>query len=244
MKNNTPLLVIFLAMICSFASCKKSKGLNTAAIKIATIDYRHNNELEHYSITYDAYNNVDTMRITGGGSALGHNAFKAFAYIGSSYSITDETGYTFPVYANTAGMILSIVQSADSMSFVYNGTQLATLYDVSPILNPPYYVLSSTQYTWSGGDVASIYTNSINETYDYDKSKSGQAGDIIRINQFLGLGLSYTKTSHLPIDMYISGTWAEKYYYQFDSQGRISQMQKVTNIAPATDTAIYQYTYY
>ena len=44
--------------------------------------------------------------------------------------------------------------------------------------------------------------------------------------------------------MYVNGTWQEKYYYTFDAQGRISQLQLLTNTAPTTDTSVYQYTYY
>ena len=241
MKNNRYLLFIFFALLCCFFSCKKKNTLNTAGIRIASINYSHDGEQELYSIIYDAYNNVDTMTITGAGSAAGHNRFNAFKYFGSSYSITNETNNVTTVYANTAGMILDVMNTSDSFSFIYSSNQLAQLYDWSYAVNS---LLSTAQYTWTNGDVSAIYTGSSTQTYDYDNTKPGQIGDPIRVNEFLSVGLPYIKTSHLPKDMYVNGTWQQKYYYTFDGQGRISQLQLVTNSAPTTDTTVYQYTYY
>ena len=218
---------MFIVLLCAAAACKK-KSLNTAAIKIATIDYSHDGQLEHYSFIYDAYNNVDTMTITGAGSAAGHNGFNAFNNVTT-------------VYANTAGVILDVMNTSDSFSFIYSGTRLAQLYDWSYATNA---LLSTAQYTWTNGDVSAIYSGSSTQTYDYNTGNPGQIGDPTRVRQFLAVGLPYTKTSHLPTDMYVNGTWQEKYYYTFDAQGRISQLQLLTNTAPTTDTSVYQYTYY
>jgi hypothetical protein len=240
MKSNRCLLLFLFVLLCAAAACKK-KSLNTAAIKIATIDYSHDGQLQHYSIFYGAYNSVDSVGITGAGSAAGHNGFNVFHYIGSSYTITNETNNVTTVYANTAGVILDVMNTSDSLSFIYSGNQLAQLYDWSYATNS---LLSTAQYTWTNGDVSAIYTGSSTQTYDYNTGKPGQIGDPTRVRQFIAVGLPYTKTSHLPTDMYVNGTWQEKYYYTFDGEGRISQLQLVTNTAPTTDTAVYQYTYY
>ena len=236
-KQVSPNIAIFIFVVLCVISCKKKKNDNPFGnTKIATVDLTQYGATTHSRLVYDINNNVDSIITTGPG--LYH--YKKFGYFGTSYNVTDENNYTFEVEANASGMILKILVT-DTMSMIYNGNQLGELdtKTASPIY--PYYVKSSVNYTWSNGDVATMGS----QTYVYDPGKSGQPGDAIRIDQFLAYGRSYIKTTHLPTDLKNNATdTVEKYFYQFDAGGRISQLTKLTNISGGVgDSTIYVFGY-
>jgi hypothetical protein len=221
-----------LAFTCFF-SCKKS-SVNLSSIRIATVDVTTGGQTTHYRIVYGAGNAVDSIIESGGG-----NGFMYFNYFGTSYSITDALGNTYDVYANEAGQILKVLEP-DTLTFDYNNSQLSEVDEQlsSGILNKYYY-------TWQNGDVSAISGPATSDIYSYNTGKGGQAGDAIRIGQFLVYGRSFTKTAHLPEGITFSDSTQQKYYYQFDGSGRISQLQFVSIYGPgSTDTSIYRYTYY
>jgi len=243
---NGPALLFFIIVLSGVLSCKKKNGPAAFSdLKIATVDYAHAGEIEHYRVVYDGYNNVDSIVRTGGGTAVGNNGIKKFIYFGSSFSITDEIGYSFKVYANTNGLIIKVL-IPDTLVMSYKGLQLDELDYKLAKSTPPYYTISSVYYTWSGGDVTYIGpAGSGGSSYYYDLSKSGQAGDIFRVGDFLSFGRSYVRTTHLPKGMITATDTVEKYYYQFESStGRISQMLKVNTAAGFDDSFTYNYRYY
>jgi len=244
--NISRIPLLFLILIGSLLSCKKKSNSNPPAnIKLALIDVSHQGAIKHYRIVYDVYNNVDSIVRTGGGADTGSNGFEAFNYVGSSFSITDQTGNSFTVDANTNGQIFKVLVT-DTLTMTYNGTELTEL--TTKILSPtyPFYSLVSTNYLWGSGDIVSATTASTTDSIAYNTSKSGQIGDALRIDAFLTYGRSYIVTSHLPIDFTSSGNWVEHAFYQFDSQNRLSQFLKVLNNngASADDSTFYNYQYY
>jgi hypothetical protein len=238
MKNHIiSCLMIFTTIATCAVSCKKKKNDNPFSnAKIYTVDLTQYGATEHSRIVYDSYNNVDSIITIGNGVYR----FKKFVYFGTSYSVTDENNNVFTLLANSNGMILRVLLT-DTLSMLYNGSQLAELDYKSPSPNYPYYTTSSVSFTWTNGDVAIMGS----QTYNYDLSRSGQPGDAIRIGQFLSYGRSYIKTNHLPTVLRNTASdTAEKYFYQFDSQGRINQLTKLINISTgAYDTTIYVYGY-
>ncbi len=245
----TPKLITFillLLIILPGISCKKSKNTNFSTIKIATVDYASGNMRQHYIITYDKYNNVDSISDNGGGVDTGAFSFKKFNYIGSSFTITDQTGGIYMVDANTNGQILEVLLT-DTLLMTYDGNELTKLSYKQPSSTYPFYTLTSYTYQWNNGDIASYSLSGVVDSYYYDQSRSGQEGDALRIGNFLQYGRSYISTSHLATEKEMLGTWGEEYLYKFDVAGRISQLTKVTNQGPApntNDTETYAYTYY
>jgi hypothetical protein len=246
MKCYRTLSLILLSSVFLFAvSCKKkSNGISLSDQRIAYVDYSHHGEIEHYHFIYDQNNNVDSINITGDGTALGHNGFKRFEYIGSSFIITKDDGSSFKVYANTSGQIIEVLV-ADTLLMYYKGTQITEQDVKSPIAAYPYYTLTPTYFTWTGGDITYVGpAGSGGQTYYYDRSLSGQPGDVFRIDAFLSFGRSYTKNARLAIGT-ISGTdTLEKYSYHFDPLGRIDTLRKVDVSTGIYDTTIYAYKYY
>ena len=142
-------LTLFVLIFAGIATCKKKKNDNPFGnAKLALIDYAHNGSILHYRVVYDTYNNVDSLIYTGDGFAAGHNGFHAFAYFGSSYSVTDETNFSFTVLANSAGQILRVLLS-DTLSTIYNGTQLGEVDIKTTQIIYPFYRITSTNYTWA-----------------------------------------------------------------------------------------------
>ncbi len=241
------IIVFFLlALIISLNnSCRKKSNLNLSTIKISAIDiYRSGGYTNHYHITYDIYNNVDSIVNIGGGTDTGSNSFEVFTYTGSSFSIKDQQNYSLLVYANTNGMILEI-QKTDTILMTYNGNELAELDYKSPSNVYPFYSLSATTYQWNNGDIVTFGPpHGVPDSCYYDLRRSGQVGDAGRIDEFINYGRSYTSTSHLPVQLkYANGQ--EDYYYTYDSQGRINTLTKVIsdNVSP-NDTSEYIYKYY
>ncbi len=236
-------LLLFIITIA--ASCKKNAGLNFNAVKIASVDYyRSGGTVYHYRITYNAFNTVDSIVTTGGGTDTGTNSFSVFSYTGSSFLITDQQGLSYGVYANTNGMILEVLKT-DTMLMTYNGNELTELDYKSPSNTPPYYIINAVTYNWRGGDIISYGPSqgAMDSVY-YDPRHIGQVGDALRIDDFLTYGRSLTSTADLPAELkYANGK--EDYYYTFDGQGRISTLRKVIsdNNSP-NDTADYIYKYY
>jgi hypothetical protein len=240
------LLPILLWLTCTFAAChKKSNNNPFGSSRIATVVVSHADYAYNYRVVYDASNNVDSIILTGSGTAAGTTGFKAFTYVGSSFTITDQAGTT-TVYANGSGQILKVLET-DTLSMLYNGSQLAELDTWMPSLAYPYYTITKERFTWTGGDLTGDSgSGSGAYTYDYDNSKAGQPGDAWRIFEFLNYGRSFIKATHLVTDKMQSGTWVEKYQYVTDGSGRVTQLAWIGNgngVVP-NDTTVYQYTYY
>lgn len=237
--------LLFSSVIILAVSCKKKSSLNISAIKIATVDkIMSGGGRFHYYITYDDFNNVDSIGIVGGGTDTGTFQFEKFKYIGSSYNITDQNNYTLEVDANTNGQILEI-HLTDTLLMTYNGTEIIELDKKMPSNNYPFYLIDSTTYLWNNGDIAGFSRNGVIDSYYYDFTRSGQIGDALRIDNFLQYGRSYISTKHLPDELEYHGVWIEQYFYKFDGQGRIGLLTKVTNQGSSpNDTETYAYTYY
>lgn len=236
-----PLLVIVGLVF----SCKKKSNDNPLSnVRIKTIDIVHSSTMYHYHIAYDSHNNVDSINIIGGGLDTGNNNYKKFNYFGSSFTITDASNSTYTVQANTDGLILKVMLP-DTLSMIYNGSELGELDKKSAITTYPYFTKSSYNYTWANSDITLMTFSGGKDTYSYDQGKSGQAGDGWRIDEFLSYGRSYTKTSHLLTADSLNGVWYLKYLYQFDNNGRISQMLKIQNNhnAAPDDSVVYSYQY-
>lgn len=213
-------------------------------IRIAGIDISNSGNIQRYRIVYDVYGNVDSFVVTGGGFDTGYNGFNAFNYIGSSWTITDQNNYTFRVDGNTNGDIIGVLVT-DTLSMIYNGSELSVINIKSPIPAYPYDSLSSIQYTWLNGDVSMFMYPGVTQSYDYDQSRGGQIGDAIRVQEFLTYGRPFIKTSHMPKDLNSGGQMTEQYLYQYDGSGRISQLQKikVDHTGGNNDTTTYNYHY-
>lgn len=241
-------VIAVLALSCFiFFSCKKKKNDNPFGnARIALVDLTHGGSVIHYRIYYDAYSNIDSMSMIGDGLSAGYFASRKFRYVGTSYTITDQAGSVLTIFANSANQILKICYP-DTISLTYNGSQLASREAIYPVTYYPYYMISRTNYTWVNGDMTRDSTTGgagTNVT-SYDLTRNGQPADAIRVKQFLELGRSYIKTTHLPINVSHAGAWNEKYFYQFDGSGRISQLLVVDENPGATsDSIVYSYTYY
>ena len=247
MKGHKLLLFCFFILITgSEQSCKKKLNNSPANYKLATIDLTHSTSVAHYCIVYDAYNNVDSMIIIGGGTDTGHTDTRIFNYFGGSYTVSDQNGNSITVQTSTNGLILGVFMFADTLTMVYNGTQVGKVDTKVPSSVYPYYAKTDTNYLWNNGDMVSISFNAGADSCDYNLSKAGQIGDAFRIDAFLAYGRPYIKTSHTPIDLKKSGVWLEKYFYQFDGQGRITEFVKVRNNngVVADDSTFYVYQYY
>ncbi|MFI5196343.1 MAG: hypothetical protein ACHQD8_04575 [Chitinophagales bacterium] len=247
--NNYKIPVFSLLIIvigCVFSCKKKNNPVPFSNQKIATVDYTHSGEMEHYRVVYDQYSNVDSIIRVGDGTASGNNGSKSFVYLGSSFSITDETGNSFTVYANTSGVILEVLVT-DTLIMHYNNNQLSELDTKTPTGTPPYYTLTSVYYNWTNGDVASfgpMGTTTSAKAYYYDLSKDGQPGDVTRIDDFLTYGRSYIRNTHLAKGLIIAADTVENYSYRFDNLGRISKFVKMTNSGGVYDSMVYNYRYY
>ncbi len=238
-------LLILITAFVGYA-CKKSKNDNPFGnAKIATAIISNNGSIENYQFFYGASNNIDSVSITGSGSSYGHNGYLKYSYIGSSWTVTDQNGYGFMVWANTAGQLLKVLV-ADTLTFTYNNNMLTVQNEYATSATPPYYVNTPTYYTWLNGDVTKTESGTLNQTYTYNTSKNGQPGDPIRIAGFLAYGVSAIKTNHLVTRIANSSTQGKNYAYTFDNKGRISMLVEVVynNTLNKHDTTTYAYTYY
>jgi hypothetical protein len=223
-------------------SCKKKKNDNPfGAAKIATVVRTHVGDVVNYRLVYDSYNNIDSIVISDNSTIAGYFRYRKFAYFGTSYSITDETNTIFTVWANGNGYILKVF-SSDSLTMSYTGNELAVVEVHTPSSTPPYYTKTSTNYSWKNGDL----TGGAGFSFDYDNGRNGQPGDSWRVEQILKYGRAYIKTTHLVKDKMYGSAWVERYFYQYDGSGRISQMVKVgnNNGAAPDDSTVYAFTYY
>jgi hypothetical protein len=244
--NIRKILLLSFLMLGSILSCKKKSNNNPPANnKLALIDVAHQGAIEHYRIVYDVYNNVDSIVVVGGGTDTGSNGYEAFNYVGSSFSITDQSGNSFTVDANTNGQILEVLIT-DTLIMTYTGAELTGLTTKTLSATYPYYSLVSTNYQWANGNIVSATTASTTDSVAYNTAKSGQIGDAFRIDAFLAYGRPYIETTNLPATFTSSGNWVEHCFYQFDSQNRISQFLKVLNNngAAIDDSTFYNYQYY
>lgn len=244
MRNVLVLLLCISFSVCAFSCKKKGGAAPFSDVRIATVDFYHSGEIEHYHIVYDQYYNVDSIVRTGDGTALGNNGYKKFTYFGSSYSITDESNFSFTVQANTSGQILKIL-TADTLIMHYNGSQLGALDTKTALPSYPYYKVTTVYYTWTNGDVTGVGpAGGTDNIYGYDLSKSGQPGELFRIADFLVYGRSYIKNTHLAKYLITGSDTVEKYYYQFEATGRLSQLLKINNSSGSDDSTFYNYKYY
>jgi len=237
-----PVLVLFLAV-----SCKKGPMPNLGTIKIATVTKTESGGSRYYyHISYDAYNNVDSIGIIGGGNDTGYFDYLTFNYVGSSFVKKDYQNGSVFVDANTDGQIIE-VQTLDTLIMTYNGSELTELEYKLPIPGGTSCVLDSNIYLWNDGDLTGYkYDTGVVDSYYYDLTRSGQIGDAMNIDLFLQYGRSYFSTVHLPDELSYRGVWIEEDLYTFDSQGRINQLMKVINSGSGSpnDTTTYLYTYY
>ena len=238
--------ILCTLMLAATISCKKKGSMaNLNTLKIATVDKSQSGGARfHYRIAYDGYNNVDSIVIVGGGIDTNDVSVEKFTYIGSSFTITDENNNSYMVDANTNGQIIQ-VNLTDTLFMTYNGTEITQLATKRPSSAYPYYITDTTTYNWSNGDIVSYSVHNVVDSYYYNIGRSSQIGGALTIEDFLKYGRPYIHTSHLPEQLEFGGTWRELYLYNFDGEGRISQLMKVTNQAgSANDTVTYVYTYY
>ena len=238
-------LSLFIIMLAF--SCNKGTMLNLDTVRIATVAYSESGggtgaaRRLNYTISYDNYDNVDSIHIIGGGTDTGENDYITFNYVGSSFVINDQINGSLMVDANTNGQIIKLLL-IDTISMTYNGNELTQL----TYAQPSY----TYTYQWNNGDIANYMINggggaADTNYYYYDQTRLGQAGDALRIKNFLQYGRSYITTTHLPDELYYSGGWEQEYLYTFDNQGRISELTWVTKVTgSANDTETYAYTYY
>jgi hypothetical protein len=241
----TSIVSILFCSAIIFA-CKKSSNNNPfGGSKIATIEYTHSGGGRHYNLFYGAYSDLDSMHWTGTGTSSGSSGYKKFSYFGTSFNITDETNFTYTVYANSNGQILKVLVT-DTLGFSYSNNEIKQMQVYTHTASYPFYKYVATDYYWKNGDLASFTSENATTVFDYDLTKFGQPGDAIRMSEFLLYGRSFIKTIHLPSLLSKNSVWTEKYLYQFDGSGRISQMSKISNNLGITpdDTATYGYTYY
>jgi hypothetical protein len=238
------MLLLFIAVTAA-QSCKKKVNDNPfSTVQIKTLDKVHGGSIFHYRFVYDASNNIDSIKMVGGGLDTGHYSYSVFSYFGSSYSVTNESGFNFKVQAATNGLMLKVLLY-DTVSFIYDNNVLGAVEVKTPTTVTPFYTKTTYNYYWNNGDIARETYSGNTDSFFYNQSRTGQAGDPWRIEEFLSYGRSYTKTSHLLNQKNHNGTWAEKYLYQFDANGRISQLQKIVNNngAVPNDTVYYNYGY-
>jgi len=236
--------LILLILLTLFA-CKKSSNSNPFADAIiATASVSSGGVTEQYTFFYDMYHNLDSVSISSNASSGGQIGYLKYTYIGSSWSVTDENGNSFMVYANTNDQVLKVL-IPDTLYYNYSNNLLASLTQYLTITTPPYYVDNVTNYTWKDGDLASTQSGAQTSTYTYNTGKNGQPGDAIRIKGLLYDGVSPIKTTHLPTALAISATQGINYAYTFDSRGRISTLVEDTydHTLNTHDTTTYAYTY-
>ncbi len=241
MKKYTRAVAFIGLSVALTTACKKSESENPFNnVRISTIDLTKANIHQHYRFVYDYSNNVDSIVTSSG--------FRKFGYFGSSFSITDENSNVTTVYANTSGWLLKVLVK-DTINFTYNSnnsSQLSQKDIWTTTTTYPYYKKLSTTYAWSGGDVVTVNAPTGIENYTYEPGKNAQPGDAWRIDQILEYGRSYIKTFHLPTVKTMDGVWDEQYLYDFDANGRISELKKIKNNKDLVenDTTVYKITYY
>lgn len=224
-------------------SCKKDNN-DSGDPRLVTANVVTTSGNLHYRMTYDGGNSVDSLILTGSGMSSGRYGYLKFVYYTLSYSVTNESNISFLTLVNKDGNITRL-NVADTPSMLYENGRLAELDTKSPSATYPFIIKTSAYPQWTDGDITAIgYTGNI-KRYAYDKNHKGQLGDALRIDDFLKYGRPILKSSHVPIAYIYNSDTAEKYLYQYDSQGRISQLSKVviTNTA-ANDTLVYTYGYY
>jgi len=224
--------------------------VNLGTVRIASVyKIESTGGRHHYYIGYDSFNNVDSIGIIGGGTDTGYADYVTFNYVGSSFVINDHQNGSLMVDANSSGQIIKVL-SIDTMIMFYNGSELTEIERKLASINPPGYALDSTIYTWNGGDLIGYKVDTgVVDSYYYDLTRTGQIGDALNIENFLTYGRSYFSTVHLPDELSFRGVWIEEDLYQFDGQGRISELMRVINgttngTSSPNDTTTYVYTYY
>ena len=218
---------------------------------IATIDAygkNMNHAPLHYRIVYDTNKNVDSIIWSVDPSYV---SFYQFSYSGNKCTTRSDTlpgdNYDLIMGLNSNGTIQYIV-NYDSSAMTYTGTELIGTH----IYESSSYGIT---YDWFGGDIDDFdyyYSNYGGPTnyeykyYYYDVTKTGQVGDAIRIKDFLQYGRPLLLTQHIPTALRSDTGIVEQYFYQYDSQNRITQFITVStdNSPNEIDTMIYVYTYY
>lgn len=235
---------VTIMIVIALGSCRKSASGNPFGNqKIATVDFYDNDVVQHYHIFYDAYNNVDSIAVIGGGIDTNSNGYLKFVYSGSNYTITDESNATLLVETNASGNIIEIAQ-VDTFTVKYNGSQVSEISQVL-LTSPPTSSYIDEYFDWTNGDVASSRENNTYSYWTYNMSRPGQPGDPQRIRDFLQYGRSIFKTAHLPAS-FTGTSQGTNFSYSFDASGRISTLVlAITDATLATiDSEIYHYTYY
>jgi len=237
MKRGCFFVAAAVVFVTGILSCKKKSDNSVSNLRIAGIDRTLAGSVIHYRFVYDRDNNVDSIIWVGDGASSGTSGFSTFNYFGSSYSITDQYGNAFTVYANTSGMILKVLQP-DTLIVYYKNS----------IVDAVEHKTTTTSYsqlfTWSNGDVTRTRQPGDTLSYYYDNGVSGQAGDPWRVDAFISYGRSYIKTAHLPLGVIKKGDTLVKYQYLYDTRGRISRLTRIGNTGGMVDTTTYNYRYY
>jgi len=237
----------YILFICAVSlsvsmSCKK-KNNTTPAIRLRTIEQTTSSGGRLYRVVYDGLYNVDSLVWAGLGSSSGSSGLTKFKYVGTSFTMTNVSGIEIMVYADGAGKMLKVLQ-ADTIIFHYKNDLLEALDHKTATTMPPYYTTTTEYYSWKDGDLTYVGpSGGTGVGFYYDMSKSGQAGDPMRIDNFLLYGRSYIKTNHLPMGMTRNADTIARYFYQFDGSNRISQLSSVSYDGSLTDTVAYRYTY-
>jgi hypothetical protein len=223
--------VIVIVLICAVAACKKKNNEDPLMnLKMTQIGVAHSGTSVQHRVTYAMGGNVDSMAKTGSSSG-----FMKMTYVGQTYTIANQSGQSLYLYTNADGNITKVF-TKDTLLMFYTNGQIYEMDVVSPTNVYPFFSKTVNTYGWSNGDLTNI-RKPANATfsYYYDNSKSGQAGDAIRIRQFLDYGRSYTKTSHLPIGLIYNGDSIEQYYYEFDGQSRVTKLTNVDRSGSGPD---------
>ncbi len=245
--NTRSLIILLLSVVLigGMLSCKKKTNDNPFGnVRITRAEVSHNGAITRYQFFYDTHSNIDSIALTGDGTSAGYRGFRKFRYYGTSYDITDETNFSFTVFAYNNGLIFKVLV-ADTMGMIYNGAQLGAIDVFTRTTTYPYYVYNRTYYNWKNGDLNTVVAGGVTTQYTYDESKNGQPGDPLRIRDILKYGRTVIRTIHLPTELSKSGAWTERYFYQFDGAGRIGKLTMVANNngIGTDDTTVYSYSY-
>ena len=257
MKN----LVYFILLISFITtSCKKSREITISPAitdakisKVIIVDttlytFGIERDTSFYSIFYDANNNVDSIYLycpDGYPSTI----IKTFSYFSGYYVIKtyDPPPYyeQTVVQVNDKGLITYSrdINSTSGTTSSYNDQgQLQSVSDSQyttgsgGILYYSYTYVAN--YQWSGNNCIKESTDQQQYyNYSFDGSRQGQTADVNRISDFLSYGRSTLNSINVPtiIQNTTAGGTNTTYQYQYDSKGRIIQMQS------GSQTFYYQY---
>jgi hypothetical protein len=240
MKSKSGITIVLI--LFSILSCSKNSGsgTSTSSCKIISLYDSANGSGSTFNFSYNNNGEISTIQNTN--ATTGYT--EVFTYgnnlilvtktsIGGVFQSSDSIGL------NSAGLMTIDVQVDASNNrtidaYTYNSSnQLLTSTNQS---NGG--TVTTYNYTYTGGDLAS-YTDGTNVvTLTYFTNKSTAQGDYLNIFQLFNYGDEFIKNTHLSESLQAGGT-IENFNYTFDSSGKIT---KLTATSGATvETVIYQY---